>query len=85
MHCPIDPVIPVTCDQSSHRVGDVAGVVGNDCMAEVAECPQAGSARYSSSPPSLLFYFSWFIRVDQFWISPFCDSYASNAVVSVKL
>ena len=28
MHCPIDPVVPITCDQSSRRVDAVAGVVG---------------------------------------------------------
>ena len=53
MHCPIDLVVPITCDQSSRRVemfwlgswGQSWRSSGSS-VAEVAECLQPGSARY---------------------------------------
>ena len=55
MHCPIDLVVPITCDQSSRRVeifwlgswGQSWRSSGSG-VAEVAECLQPGSARYTS-------------------------------------
>ena len=62
MHCPIDLVVPITCDQSSRSVemfwlgswGQSWRSSGS-CVAEVAECLQLGSARYSSPIAETIF------------------------------